>query len=330
VNATLIPRRRKDLSEDPGSKDKGGKYENVESGAMTTEFNEFIFGNPVGSKGIVKTEYGYHYIEILSSKGSSSAYKIAYISKPIEVSQETDNNAQSEASLFAGDSRDQKSFDANIEKLKTKGINRRIATNILPMSYQVDGLPGTSRPFVRNVYNAKLGQVLDPEKVGDNYVVAIVTEINEEGTMPVAKARLQVEPRLKNIKVAEKLKQKIGTPATLEVASAALGNKSIEIIDSLRMTGQQTGTAMSLSGEPKVTGAAFNPANKGKIVVVDGVNGIYVIRVNNIMATPVADANVVEQRKARVQQAEQQSAYRTPVEALRKSATIKDKRSEFF
>ncbi|HEY6504191.1 MAG TPA: peptidylprolyl isomerase [Chitinophagaceae bacterium] len=309
---------------------KGGIYDRITASKMVPEFNDFIFGNPVGAKGVVKTEFGYHYIEILSQKGNSAAYKVAYVSKPIEVSQETDNNAQSEASLFAGDSRDQKSFDANIEKLKAKGINRMIATNILPMSYQVNGLPGTSRSFVKNIYKAKLGQVLDPEKVGDNYVVAIVTEINEEGTMPVAKARLQAEPELKKVKVAEKLKQKIGTAATLEAASAALGNKPVETIDSLRMSGQQTGAAMSLSGEPKVTGAAFNPANKGKIVVVDGVNGVYVIRVNNIMATPVADANVVEQRKTRVQQAEQQSAYRTPVEALRKSATIKDKRSEFF
>ena len=36
---------------------------------MVPEFNDFIFGNPVGSKGIVKTEFGYHYIEILSQKG---------------------------------------------------------------------------------------------------------------------------------------------------------------------------------------------------------------------------------------------------------------------
>ena len=65
------------LSEDPGKNDRntgaytGGKYENVTAGGMVPEFNDFIFGNPVGTKGIVKTEFGYHYIEILSQKGSS-------------------------------------------------------------------------------------------------------------------------------------------------------------------------------------------------------------------------------------------------------------------
>ena len=42
------------LSEDPGSKDKGGVYENVTSGQMVPEFNDYIFGNPVGSKGRCK------------------------------------------------------------------------------------------------------------------------------------------------------------------------------------------------------------------------------------------------------------------------------------
>jgi len=75
------------LSEDPGSKEKGGLYEKVTAGGMVPPFNEFIFGNPVGTKGIVKTEYGYHYVEILSQKGSSPAYKIAYLSQQIEASQ---------------------------------------------------------------------------------------------------------------------------------------------------------------------------------------------------------------------------------------------------
>ncbi len=315
---------------DDGTKDKGGVYENVSPGRMVSEFNDFIFGNPVGSKGVVKTEFGYHYIEILSQKGGSAAYKIAYISKPIEISSETDNTANGEASLFAGNSRDQKSFDANAEKLKAKGINKSLATDITPMANQVSSL-GASRTFVKNIYKAKLGEVLDPEKVGDNYVVAIVTEINEEGALPVAKARMQVEPLLRNKKIAEKLKQKVGAPATLEAAAATLGGKPIETADSIRMTSVQTGSASIVSTEPKVRGAAFNPANKGKIVVVEGANGIYVVRVDNVMATALGDANVAEQRKTQYQQAKQQAMYRTSViETLKKIATIKDNRSEFF
>lgn len=324
------------FSDDPGKNDQqtgaynGAKYEKVEAGRMTPAFNDFIFGNPVGAKGIVKTEFGYHYIEILSQKGNSMAYKIAYLPREIEVSSETENNAQNQAAVFAGDSRDQKGFDASVEKLKGSGVNKNIAVDIFPNSYDVQGL-GSSRAFVKKIYAADKGDVLEPEKVGSNWVVAIVTEVFEKGTMDISKARPQIEPLLRNRKKAEVLKKKVGTPATLEAAATVLGGKQIETIDSLRMSGAQSAAAMTIASEQKVIGAAFNPANKGKVSgVIEGSSGIFLIRVNNISTTPVANANVAEQRNARYQQAKQQAMYSSPLQALREEATIKDRRSKFF
>lgn len=310
---------------------KGGIYDKVTAGGMVPAFNDFIFGNSVGSKGVVKTEFGYHYIEILSQKGSSAAYKIAYLSQPIEASAETDANASNAATQFAGDSRDQKSFDANAEKLsKEKGINKLVATDITPNAFQVPGL-GVSRSFVRNIYEAKLGQVLEPERIGDNYVVAMVTEINKEGTQTANKARIMVEPLLKNHKKAEMITKKIGAITTLEAAAAALGGKSIEVADSVRMTGSQTTV---IANEPKVIGAAFNPANKGKVVpqAIEGTSGVYVVRVDNVTATAVADANVAEQRKAKYQDAKSRGIYLSSqvMEVLKSAADIKDNRSKLY
>ncbi len=291
---------------------------------MVAAFNDFIFGNPTGTKGIVKTEFGYHYIEILSQKGSSPGYKIAYLPKQIVASTETDNNASNQANLFAGDSRDQKSFDANYEKnLKSKGT---------PMAADIQGL-GASRSFVKSIYKAKRGEVLQPERIGDNYVVAVVTEINEEGTQSVAKARIKVEPLLRNKKKAEQIKQKIGKPTTLEGVATLLG-KQIETVDSLRMSGSSAST--SFGYEPNIAGAAFNPANRGKVVpeALEGTQGVYVIRVENVTATAVVGANVAEQRKGMYQQMKQyienpqSPAY--PMNALKKAATIKDSRATHF
>lgn len=314
------------VSDDPGSKEKGGVYENVTSGGMVPEFNDYIFGNPVGSKGVVKTEFGYHYIEILSQKGSSPAYKIAYLAQPIEASQETDANANNEATLFAGNSSDQKSFDANAEKLKVKGVNKAFAQDIKPNDFQVMGL-GVSRAFVKSIYDADRGEVLQPERVGENYVVALVTEVNEEGTQSVAKARPLVEPLLRNHKKAEQIQKKIGSVTTLEAVATALGGKQIESVDSLRMSGAQS---TIVSSEPKVIGAAFNPANKGKVVsqAIEGTSGVYIIRVNNVTATAVADANVGEQRKSQYQQAKMRGGY--PQQVLMEAADIKDNRSEIY
>lgn len=317
------------LSEDPGSKDKKGEYE-IYPGQMVAPFNDFAFLNPIGTKGVVKTEFGYHYMEVLSHKGGGAGYKIAYLPKEIIISQETDNNALNKANQFAGDSRDQKSFDANFEKtLKPQGLVKGIGSNIKPADAQIPGL-GDSRVFVRAIYDAKKGEVLKTEKIGNDYIVAVVTEVFEEGTQSVATARTTAEPALRNKKKAEMLKQKIGKITTLEAAATTLA-KPIETADSIRMSSQSTVPALGY--EPRIVGAAFNPANKGKVVTeaLEGQNGVYVVRVENVSSTPVLNGDIAEQRKSLYEQSKQRAANPQAIlTALRKAATIKDKRAEKY
>lgn len=319
------------FSDDPGSKNNGGKYENVPSGQMVAPFNDFIFLKPTGAKGIVKTDFGFHYIEILSQKGGGSGYKIAYLPQEIVASQETDNLALNKANEFAGDSKELKSFNDNYEKkLKAQGILKSVATDITPVSYEVRGV-GASRSFVRAIYEASKGEVLKPERVDNNYVVAIVTDVNEEGTASVETARLSVDPILRNKKKAELLRKKVGTVTTLEAAATALGGKQIEVADSIRFTG-----SLPFGYEPRVAGATFNVANQGKVVpaVIEGLSGVFVVKVENLSSTPVMDGDVITQRESRYQQAKQayanQYSPNNPVSILRNAATIKDRRQERY
>jgi peptidyl-prolyl cis-trans isomerase D len=173
--------------------------------------------------------------------------------------------------------------------------------------------------------------VLKPERVDNNYIVAVVTEVNEEGTASVESARLSVDPILRNKKKAELLRKKVGTVTTLEAAATALGGKQIEVTDSIRFTG-----SLPFGYEPRVAGAAFNSANKGKVVpaVIEGLSGVFVIRVDNLGSTPVLDGDVVTQRESRYQQAKQASSNQyspnNPVSILRNAATIKDRRQERY
>lgn len=313
------------FSEDPGSKDKGGIYDfnQVYPGSMVGAFNDFSLGSPAGSKGIVKTEFGYHYVEVLGQKGSQMGYKISMLPTDITVSKETEDSASNEAARFAGESRDTKAFDANVEKLlKPKGINKAVAS-LGPNDAQVGQL-GTSRSFVKEVYKASQGEVMKPVKIGQAYIVAVVTEVLKEGTMSVEKARPGAEAALRNKKKAEMLKQKAGKITTLEAAATAWGGKQIETIDSIRISG-----GGKLGYEPRVTGAIFNPANKGKVVpeALEGINGVYVVRVDSTGTTPVTNGSIADQRKA---MAEQKKNSADPLGALKAQATIKDSRRDRF
>jgi peptidyl-prolyl cis-trans isomerase D len=315
------------FSDDAGSKEKGGVYDYFPQGQMVKAFNEFAFEKPVGSRDVVKTEFGYHLIEVLGQKGSQPHYKIAYLSKPIVPSSETDATAANAANQFAGESKDLKAFNTYFDKnLKAKGVNKLVAQDVRPMDYQITGL-GASRQLVRAIFDADKGDVLQPERIGDNYVVAAVTDVNPAGVPSVSRARATVEPILRNQKKAAQIKQRIGTVSTLETASTTLG-QPIQTADSVRFVGPNS----VLGFESKVIGAVFNPANKGKVVpeAIEGQSGVFVVRVNNVSAMPVGNADIDQQRRMMVMQARQGMMYRNPVEALKQDAKIKDNRAKFY
>jgi peptidyl-prolyl cis-trans isomerase D len=311
-----------------GNRNDGGIYKGVPWAKMVAPFNDFIFTNPVGYKGVVYTEFGFHYIEILQNFGSGAnrAVKVAYLAKPILTSNTTETDASNRANTFAGKSPDYKSFEANYEKeLKPLNNLKGIAVNITPTGYEIGSL-GQSRALVKKIYEAKKGDVVQPEKVGDNYVVAAVTEISEEGTQNATAARPKIENTLRNKKKVEILKSKLGGITTPEAAAAKL-NKIVETADSVSLN-----NSAKISYDQKVLGACFAAANKGKTVpeLIAGTSGIFILQVQNTGTVPVADANVAEKRKQLIQGAKAQAQYKSPIQALRERATVKDKRSEVY
>jgi peptidyl-prolyl cis-trans isomerase D len=306
----------------------------IQSEGFAQEFAKFIlFDGRPGERKVVKTSFGYHYIEIQSFINPTTHYKVAYLPREIIASQETDNAALNQANEFAAESRDHKSFESNYEKKwKSKGVQRNQAANIASWTSEIPGI-GLSRNFVRTIYESEPGEVLKPERVDNNYVVAAVTEVLEEGTMSATKARGSVEPLLRNRKKATILQSKIGNVTTLEAAATALGGKTIEVADSLRISGAPN---PSLGFEPRVIGAAFNSANQGKVInsVIPGLNGVFVVRVDQQTTTPVTTGDIQELRKARTEQAKQalanQYSPNNPISILSNAAEIKDYRSRRY
>jgi len=305
-----------------GNKDQGGIYKNVAWGKMVPTFNDFIFTQAPGSKGVVYTDFGFHYIEVLNHHGAAKnrVVKLAFLSREIVTSTETENDAASRANNFAGKARDEKSFNEIFEKeLKPQGLTKGIMPNLLPTSYTFGSL-GESRKLVKAVYDAKKGEVVQPEKVGMNYVVAVVTEVLNEGTQNASAARINVEYTLRNKKKAGAIRKKIGNITTLEAAAAALG-KQVERADSIS-------SANTKGIELQLVGALFNPANKGKVIpeLLAGNQAMYVLQVNSTGTAPLTSANVTAQRATYISQHRNTNM----LQALREAAKIKDKRKEFY
>lgn len=308
---------------DDGNKETGGVYENVVTGRMVAEFNNYIFGNPTGTKGVVKTQFGYHYVEILAQKGSSPAYNIAYFTQPVFPSELTTNTAHQQASTFASESRNKQQFEDNIKK---QGLNKFNAYEIAPLESNIPGI-GTSRELVRWVYNdAKLGDVsAQPFFIGDKYIVPILVNSYEKGTMSVERVRPMLEGRIRNQKKAEQIVQKVGTPASLEAVTTAM-NQPVQQLDSIQFSSPYI---PNLGNESRLIGASFNKNYQAKVSdPIFGETGVYYIKVNNISALPGVGLDVKTQQQMAAQQA-QRMGYLI-IETLKRAADITDNRYKFY
>ncbi len=304
-------------SDDPGSKTKGGLYDFFPQGQMVPPFNEFSFDKPVGSKGVVKTDFGYHYIEVLGQKNPQPAYQIAYLAKPIIASAETVSAASNAAAQFSATNKTKEAFEDGAKKINKNLLN---SGEVKESDTYIGGL-GQNRQVVRWIYENDVNAISEPFEVGDKYIVALITNVSKPGLPSVTVLRPQVENLVRNEKKAKQIISTKFTSLNLE-AIAKAANVALQKADSLTF-----GNAFipGAGMENKVIGAAFNAKLKGKVSeAIAGNTGVYAIKVENIGAKPsVSDIQSIKQSLA---QSQKSGFYRSGT-ALRKAADVKDLRT---
>jgi peptidyl-prolyl cis-trans isomerase D len=293
---------------------------------MVGEFNKFCFDKPAGSKDVVRTQFGYHVIEIMNQKGQSPAYKIGFLAKEIFASEETINKASNDAIKLSAE-KDAKKMDAYLQK---NGLQKISVPTLIKENDAQIGQMQDARQLVRWVFEAKKGDVSDPIPVGDQFIVAMVDKILKEGTQDVETARPLAENAIREEKKGEAIIKNLGSNVTLETAASKYGKQILNAGQDSSIT-FKTQIIDSVGNEPKLIGAIFNKANLNKVAAPNaGKAGVYVFKVNSI-AEKLADVteNAVENRGQQTAALRNQAATNW-FEGLRKKATIKDTRSKFF
>lgn len=307
-------------STDLSNKDKGGDLGTFTYGTMVPEFNDFCFNKTAGSKGVVKTQFGYHVIDIVGQKDFKPAYKIAYIGKEIMVSDETVNKASLEATKATS-----QKTKAALEKFVAQNGN---SINSIPaMLKENDFSAGPfqeARSLVRWAFEAKVGDISEPFSFSDQFVVAVLDKINEKGVQDTATARPGCEVIIRNKKKADIIKKKIGNNPTLETASAAYG-KSIQVAGADTSIEFNTQIINGLGMEGRLVGASFNKAYQSKASpAIQGTSGVYVIKVNSYFEKPAPPIDLPNKLNSI------RSQTNAWYEGLKKQADIVDNRSKHY
>ncbi len=310
-------------SADPGSAERGGDLGYFAGGQMVKEFNDFSFDHKTGEMGIVRTQFGYHLIKVTDQKNFGTGYKVAYLALPIESSQATISDAQSKANIFSGNSRTPKAYQDNITK---NGYNKMIAADVKETDHNVQGL-GASRALVKEIFSAKVGEVLEPEQVGDQYVVVLVEGEQKKGMPSANRIRPMVETIVRNEIKGKQIAEKMKGATDLASLSQKVG-QPVQSADSVLFASPLLPGA---GYEMKVGGYAFNKAALNKVSQpITGGQGVYVVQVKSVTKNAAAAPVSVEDMQAQLlNQVRTDLGYGT-IEALRKAAKIEDRRTKFL
>ena len=310
-----------------GTKDKGGDLGFFGySAPMVEEFNLALFGKPVGTKEVIRTRFGYHVIELTAEKGSVPVYKIAFMAKEILASEETINKASLEATKLSAE-KDTKNFNAYLQK---NGLQKITNPGIIKENDAQVGQLQDARQMVRWVFGAKKGEVSDPYSIGDQFIVAVVDKIQEEGTQDVTTARPMAEGAIRDEKKTAEILKKLNGKTTLESVAAVYSKEVLTAGQDSSITFKSQ-IINGIGNEPKLIGASFNKANMNKVSEpIAGKTGVYVFKLNSIASKA---ANTPEEAtQFRTQQINTLRGQVTGnwFEGIRKKATIKDNRSKFY
>ena len=300
----------------------------IQSDNFAKEFAEFLLNDKGETKKAIKTQFGWHYIEILEKKNPGPAYKIAYMAKEIVPSDETINSANSAATRLAGQARDFKAFDAYVKQNGLKKID--VPTAAKENDFNLGGLQD-ARALIKWAYSAKEGDVSnEPISVGPQYIVPVLTRKISAGVPDAKTARPLVEAVVRNQKKAAEIKKKLNNPTTLEAAAAIFQKQVLQSGADSTLT-FNANLINGIGNEAKIAGAAFNKDYQAKVSPpIAGNTGVFVLKVNSIANKPADLPEIAKQQKSQRLTQTMQASVGSSFNALKKIADIKDNRSKFF
>ena len=313
------------LSDDPGSKVKGGDLGFFPEGAMVPEFNNACFNGKVGDMVVVKTQFGAHLINIQDKTKPTNKASLVFISRPVEASNKTNEAVFNSANDFAVTAE-------NYEAFKKKADEKKIfivkANSIRPTDRQVNDL-ANSRELVTWAFNEEtdLNSVTKVLELDGKYVVAALTGKRDKGVPPLDQVKEDIEPLVKRMKKGEIFEKELALAgATTIDAFAARVKLNVDAPNSVNFASY---SLPNYGYEPKLAGTI--PYSKINVLngPVRGNAGVFVYVVETITEAPPMTGDIKDLKRQLIGSS-QGRVDMGVYTSLQKKAGVEDKRYRFF
>ena len=308
-----------DFSDDQGSKNNGGEYENTPYGQFAKEYNDFAFEGRVGDLDVVETDFGFHIIEVQKQTGKKKAMKIATVAKEVLPSDKTISTTYNTTQKFEIAARD----GDFLEVAKEKGYTSRPVNRMLAMEENLPG-EGSQREIVQWSFeeDTKVGD-RKRFQINDGYMVVQLTAKRKKGLMAVEDVSGRVTPIIRNEKKAKQIISGISGSTLDEIASSQ--GQTVKTAGALNMSNT---TIAGAGDEPKVVGAAFSLKEGEVSEPIEGSRGVYVVKATKITEAPVLDNYGVYANQAT--NTARAGVTAKILAALKEAADIDDNRATFY
>ena len=327
-------------SEDPGSVPNGGVYSWFPKGQMVPEFENFSFEKRIGSAGVVRTNYGFHVIQVLGRKIGTQK-KIAIVDESIMASSSTQDffydsiavnfymNADSAGLRAAADDYGyevRSSGDVPLTYFKNnnyKYLNRTSQNNLYgPVDLN-------RKLFIAKwAFNSEIGDIMEPDFISHNQIViAQLTEKIEGENDQFNNVKALMEPSVINKKKANYFitNNDISNRTNLDSLASSLGYPLQT--NSVKYSDINIGNNQNNLPEPKVIANIFSLAPDAISPIIEGKQGMYIIKLNSLNNASLNSEKVDEKSK------KIENEYRNQIDqgyysSLLKAYQVEDKRAE--
>ena len=307
------------FSDDPGSVSNGGVYEWFDKQRMVPEFTAASFDQKVGAITICKTSFGFHIVEVLGQRNRQER-RIVTVDRPVKPSGATFKSVYKEANEF---SLTNKTLETLRKAAEEKGLQVTTVDDFRADSRFVQGLQQPAG-VIGWVNRAKVGDVSDPKESGENYVVAVLKAIKEEGPPSLDDVRDAFTKEVAKEKKAEAYMAKLQGKSDLSAAASEIGGR-LETANDLLYN------VFSLPGgytEYEVIGKVFALGNGQTSVPLKGETAVYTVSMGT--KTEAFEGADVEAERTSIRSRLQGRAETSVANALREAAKVVDNRYMFY
>lgn len=297
----------------------GGEVGVMPFSAFSGEFAAALANAKTGD--IVKIASGdaIQLMQVYRADKPSKHVQVASITYPVEASAATRRDIHNQAGTFSVNAKG--SVEAFNDAASAAAVTPRIAS-LAQGERTIRGLED-SRDVARWAYGAEVGDISEIFPVGKDYVIAMLTEIDDNEFAPLEKVSAQIRAQVLRDKKYDYIVKEL-SGSTLDEQAKSLGT---EVADFDNVTFG----AFYVNGpgfEPRLIGAISSTTEKGVLSApVKGLSGVYVFEVDDIQTS---DKQTAEGEKVRAQAMAESMAQQFSVQAIQQMAKIQDLRGKYF